>query len=161
MAFYTKTGRKIRAKNRSLIGMSREHRFETFEHTADIGVIGRGKTRAEAFENTAYGMITVIADPAKYSLTDKVEVLADGIDDIGLLERFLSKMLILIDGDGLLPLDFHIVEMEDERLRCEVDVRPIGDDIEWVGPTLKAVTYHQMAVEQVDDEWQTRVILDI
>lgn len=141
--------------------MSREHRFETFEHTADVGVIGRGRTKAEAFENTAYGMITVIADPQRYAPTDKVEVTAEGIDDIGLLERFLSRMLILIDGDSLLPLDFHITEMENERLRCEVEVRPIGEDIEWTGPTLKAVTYHQMAVEQTDQEWQTRVILDI
>ncbi|MCE5198173.1 MAG: archease [Armatimonadota bacterium] len=141
--------------------MKHEHKFEIIEHTADVGVIGKGATKAEAFENAAYGMFSITADLSSYQATDAVEVTAEGDDDITLLERFLSSMLVIFDGDGLLPLDFDIVDIQPEKLTCRVSARKISDDIEWLGPTIKAVTYHQMSVDRIDDEWQVRVIFDV
>lgn len=141
--------------------MSREHGFEMFEHTADIGVLGSGKTMAEAFENVAYGMFSIMADLDKYSPTDTAEVEADGDDHIDLLARFLSKLIVLFDADRVLPLDFKVTEIDGSRLKCEVAFRGIGDDIEWLGPQVKAVTYHQMAVDQVEGMWRARAIFDV
>lgn len=153
--------RRIGHKCRIKLGMRREHTFETIEHTADIGVIGRGKTMAEAFENTAYGMFSIIADLNRYTPTHTIETEAEGDDDVNLLERFLSSLIVIIDGDCVLPLDFEITEMSPGKLTCKVYARPFGEDIEWLGPTIKAVTYHQMAVEKQGDEWRTRVIFDV
>jgi len=88
-------------------------------------------------------------------------VTATGIDDVNLLERFLSSLLVIFDGDGLLPLDFEITEISMGRLTCWVDARPIGDDIEWLGPAVKAVTYHQMKVESRNGEWTAQAIFDV
>ena len=141
--------------------MRHEHRFEIIEHTADFGVIGRGDTMAEAFENVAYGMFTIVADLEKYEPTTQKEITVAGTDDVNLLERFLSSLLVLFDGDGLLPLDFEITEISMGRLTCWVDVRPVAYDIEWLGPAVKAVTYHQMAVENTNGEWIARAIFDV
>ena len=141
--------------------MAREHKFEILEHTADFGVIGRGVTMAEAFENAAYGMFTVVADLEKYQATGQQEITVAGADDVNLLERFLSSLLVMFDGDALLPLDFEITEISMGRLTCWVDTRPVADDVEWLGPTVKAVTYHQMAVENRDGEWFARAIFDV
>lgn len=141
--------------------MSREHRFEYFEHTADIGVIGSGKTMADAFESTAYGMFSIVADIAKYSPTQTKTITVTGTDDVVLLERFLSSLIVLFESESVLPLDFEITEISMGRLTCWVSVRPIGDDIEWLGPEIKAVTYHQMAVENKGDEWMARAIFDV
>ncbi|MCL5104486.1 MAG: archease [Armatimonadetes bacterium] len=141
--------------------MSREHKFEIIEHTADVGVAGTGETKAEAFENIAYGMFSIMVDLAGYSPTDTMSVEAEGDDDINLLERFLSSLIVLFDGEGVLPLDFEITEMGDGRLACDVSVRPIGDDIEWLGPTIKAVTYHQMDVKMVNGRWRVQAIFDV
>jgi SHS2 domain-containing protein len=141
--------------------MKHEHTFETIEHTADIGVIGRGKTISEAFENTAYGMFSIIADLDKYQTTSAIEVQAEGDDNISLLERFLSSLLVIFDGDAVLPLDFEITDIQPGSLTCKISGREIGEDIEWLGPTIKAVTFHKMTVENEDGQWWTRVIFDV
>lgn len=141
--------------------MRREHTFEMIEHTADVGVAGYGKTKAEAFENTAYGMFSIMADIGRYRPTDHVEICAEGDDDLTLLQGFLSSLIVLVDGDNLLPLDFEITRLEDGVLACRVAVRPLGDDIEWLGPAIKAVTYHQMRVERWDGGWKAQAIFDV
>jgi SHS2 domain-containing protein len=141
--------------------MRREHKFEVLEHTADVGVIGLGKSMADAFESAAYGMFSIMADLDKYEPTDSSEVVAVGDDDIALLERFLSSLLVIFDGDDLLPLDFEITEISEGKLVCRVSCRKIGDEIEWLGPTVKAVTYHQMSVDEIDGEWRAQVIFDV
>jgi len=141
--------------------MTREHKFEIIEHTADFGVVGKGRTMADAFESVAYGMFSMVAELDKYELTKQKKIVVVGEDDITLLERFLSSLIVMFDGDALLPLDFEITEISMGRLTCWVSVRPIGDDIEWLGPTIKAVTYHQMAVENKGGEWIARAIFDV
>ena len=141
--------------------MSREHKFEIMEHTADVGVIGKGRTMADAFESAAYGMFSIVADLDKYQPTKQKQVVVAGTEDVVLLERFLSSLLVVFDGDRLLPLDFEITEISMGRLTCWISARPIGDDIEWLGPTVKAVTWHQMAVESKGGEWRATVIFDV
>jgi len=141
--------------------MSREHKFELLEHTADVGVVGYGDTMADAFESVAYGMFSIMADLDKYTPTEHRNVVAVGDDDITLLERFLSSMLVLFDGDGLLPLDFEINEISSWRLTCQVSACKVTNSIEWLGPQVKAVTYHQMAVENQDGGWMAKAIFDV
>jgi len=141
--------------------MAREHKFELFEHTADVGIIGYGDTMADAFESVAYGMFSLMADLDKYTPTVQRSVVAVGDDDITLLERFLSSMLVLFDGDGLLPVDFEITEISFGRLTCRVSACKVTGDIEWLGPQVKAVTYHQMAVESKDGGWMAKAIFDV
>jgi len=141
--------------------MGREHRFEIVEHTADFGVIGKGGTMAEAFENAAFGMFSIVADLDKYQSTKQKSITVVGTDDVTLLERFLSSLLVIFDGDCLLPLDFEITEISMGRLTCWISTRPIADDIEWLGPTVKAVTFHEMAVENHGDQWTAKAIFDV
>jgi SHS2 domain-containing protein len=141
--------------------MKREHKFELIEHTADIGVIGYGVSKAEAFESTALGMFSIMADLSNYEPTDIIEVMASGDDDIALLERFLSSLIVLFDGDGLLPLDFNMIDLSAGRLVCMVSYRKIAGDIEWLGPSIKAVTYHKMMVEESGGEWRAQAIFDV
>ena len=141
--------------------MGREHRFEIIEHTADCGVIGKGRTMAEAFENAAFGMFSIVADLDKYEPTKQQSITVVGTDDVALLERFLSSLLVIFDGDRLLPLDFEITEISMGRLTCWISTRPIADDVEWFGPTIKAVTFHQMAVENAGEQWTAKAIFDV
>ena len=141
--------------------MVREHRFEIIEHTADFGVIGKGRTMAEAFENAAFGMFSIVADLDKYEPTKQQSVTVVGTDDVELLERFLSSLLVIFDGDLLLPLDFEITEISMGRLTCWISTRPIADDVEWFGPTVKAVTFHQMAVTNKGEQWTAKAIFDV
>lgn len=124
-------------------------------------MIGRGETMAEAFENTAYGMFSVMADLAQYSPTESHVIHAAGMDDVTLLQSFLSRLIVLFEADQLLPLEFEITEISMGRLTCWVSTRPIADDIQWLGPAVKAVTYYQMSVQTSGREWSAKAILDV
>jgi len=141
--------------------MRREHKFEMLEHTADVGVIGRGPTMADAFESVAYGMFSIMADLQRYQPTALRQVSAAGSDEVELLQSFLSQLIILFDAEGVLPLEFEITQISLGRLTCRVRVRTMGPDIEWLGPSIKAVTYHQMVVESKDSEWRAQAIFDV
>lgn len=131
------------------------------EHTADVGIIGKGDCMAEAFENVAYGMFSLMADLDKYKPDVSRSIAAVGSDDVTLLERFLSSLLVMFDADRLLPLDIEITEISFGRLVAWVSARKIGEDIEWIGPQVKAVTYHQMKVESAEGEWRAQAIFDV
>jgi SHS2 domain-containing protein len=141
--------------------MTREHRFEIIEHTADMGVVGIGDNMAEAFENCAYGMFSQMAELERYKPNVHKSVVAVGTENVELLQRFLSALLVLFDGERVLPIDIEITEISFGRLTAWVDARRIGDDIEWLGPQVKAVTYHQMSVEESGGEWRARAIFDV
>lgn len=141
--------------------MNREHKFELIEHTADIGVVGKGPTMADAFESVAYGMFSIMADLDKYKPTRTEVVHSSGDEDVVLLQGFLSQLIVLFESKNVLPLEFEITEISLGRLTCWVSVRPVGDDIEWTGPAVKAVTYHQMEVTSTGGEWTARAIFDV
>lgn len=141
--------------------MSREHRFEVIEHTADVGVVGRGHDMAEAFENLAYGMFSLMADLDKYTPNVSKRLAVVGTDDVTMLERFLSALLVMFDADGLLPLDIEITDISFGKLVAWVSARKVDKDIEWTGPQVKAVTYHQMKIESDEAGWRAQAIFDV
>src|SRR5690554_1405600 len=139
----------------------RERKFEIIEHTADKGVVAEGKTLGEAFENAAYGMFSLMADISTYEQTRTVELDVSGIDLETLFHNWLRELLFIFEVEKVLPVDFDIYEIDESHLNARVMVREIGPDIEWLGSPVKAVTYHEMKVEQSDDKWHVEVILDV
>ena len=116
---------------------------------------------AEAFENTAYGMFSLFVDPEAYQPTMNREITVSADDREQLLWTWLSELMYIFEVDRELALDFKIVEITDTSLRSEVAMRSIGKDIEWLGSGVKAVTYHQLKVEQTDGLWRTQVYVDV
>ena len=138
-----------------------EHRFELIEHTADIGIEAIGDSLAETFENAAYGMFSVMADIAGMSPSRTIEVRVEADDLPTLLHAWLAELIYRFDAENVLPVQFKVERLTETSLTANVGVRPIVADIEWIGPAIKAVTYHQLTVEQTPDGWRTRVIFDV
>ena len=138
-----------------------EHRFEQIEHTADIGIEATGDTLAEAFENAACGMFSVMADIAGMSPSRAIEVRVEADDLQCLLHAWLAELIYRFDAENVLPVEFKVEELTETSLTAKVGVRLFSADIEWIGPAIKAVTYHQLTVERTPGGWRTRVIFDV
>lgn len=67
--------------------------WEHFEHQADIGVRGRGRTEAEAFEQAALALMAVSVDPARVAGTERVDVRCEAPDLELLLVDWLSRLV--------------------------------------------------------------------
>ena len=138
-----------------------ERTFQVLEHTADKGVAATGKSLAEAFENIAYGMFSLFVDPSAYKAIGERELVLTADDREQLLWTWLSELVYIFAADGQLPVEFHVLENDDTSLKASIEVRPIGEDIEWLGSEVKAVTFHQIKAEQRPDGWYVQVYVDV
>src|SRR5262245_59050417 len=78
-----------------------------------------------------------------------------------LLVRWLSELLYLYDTQRLLCCSFTFATLEPTHLTATVAGEPLDPERHPIDTEIKAVTYHQIAVEQVAGHWQACVILDL
>ena len=135
--------------------------FEILEHTADVGVLARGRTLAEAFAHAAQGMFSVMVDLDGLRETQQRSIAVAGRDWPSLLVAWLSELLYYSDVEGLL---FKRFEMEDFRpyaLRAVAFGEPVDRQRHELGPGVKAITRHMLEIEEGPDGWRVQVLLDI
>jgi len=143
--------------------------FELLSHTADIKLRVYGATKKELFRHAVIGMFQSIHPKIVgcheqngrvicQNLPIKREVHITSSDELALLVDFLSEALYLSDVHDEAHLDAEIHEMRDYALRATLLGAPIqGFD----GVEIKAVTYHDLEIKQVDGEWQADIVFDI
>jgi len=135
--------------------------FETFEHTADIGLVARGRTLAELFANAVDGLADLTVDRDGLRETTQVQVSVSAEDREGLLVAWLNELLYLLDTQRFVPRRTQITALD----RTSLTALLVGDTIEpgrhAVRRMIKAATYHGLSLRQVDGVWEARVILDL
>jgi protein archease len=145
----------MRPRNRSMQG------FETFDHTADIGLLARGGTLAELFENAARGLIDLSVDPGGLREEIRIETTVSARDREALLVAWLNELLYLLDTQRFLPRQSQITHISDTHLAAAL----LGDTVDPARHTvrrmIKAATYHGLSLRHVDGVWEARVILDL
>ena len=143
--------------------------YEYFETDADIGVIARGVTAAEAFVQTALGVFALIVEPAGVEERERREVRAHGDNLEALLVAWINECLYVHDVEGFVA---RRVELEvfdatpspgGERLRLHAFLH--GEEVDptrhRLGTVVKAATMHQVAVRTTDSGCETRLVLDV
>lgn len=140
--------------------MSDPH-WEHFEHEADIGVRGIGRTRAEAFEQAALALANVVTDADTVATPAGVEVVCEAPDDAVLLVDWLNALVFEMATRGMLFGRF-AVEIEDGRLRGEAWGEPIDPGRHDVAIEIKGATYSALEVRRQDDgTWLAQCIVDV
>jgi protein archease len=134
---------------------------ETFEHTADIGLRARAPDLNSLFAEAAKAFFSVIVENGEevravdeFSIT----VEADARDD--LLYDWLAELLYLFDTEHVLLCEFDVT-VRDGGLNATVRGEPIDSTRHRLDMEVKAITYHELKVEQNGDEWLAEVIIDL
>jgi protein archease len=135
--------------------------FETFEHTADIGLVARGRTLEEVFAHAAEGLVDIMVDPEGLHARTRLEVTASAPDREALLVAWLNELLYLLDTRGLLPRRCRIIRLTETSLTAEIVGETIDPRRHRVRRMVKAATYHGLHLAQEDGQWEARVILDL
>ena len=140
--------------------MVREH-YEVFEHTADIGLHAYGNTLPELFIHAAQGMESLMVAPEQIRTEVKREIAVTGHDEVSLLIAWLNELIVLFDTEYLLFKEFEIVVITE----TQVQGRAFGESYDaWrhdLSSAIKAVTWHEAAVEQMGKGYSARIIFDI
>ncbi|MGA2221248.1 MAG: archease [Verrucomicrobiia bacterium] len=155
--------------------------YEFFDHTADIGVHIYGATLPELFSNAAPAMYEVLG---KLEMTGvrtqkSMELRAESMED--LLHDWLAELLYEVEANHVLFDEIASLTVcgsavpgakgavnrgEDVVPTFELHATLRGGTIDFshsqTNEEIKAVTYHQLHVEQTaDGQWRAKVIFDV
>ncbi len=135
--------------------------YEVFEHTADIGLNAYGRTLLELFIHAAQGMESLMVAPEQVQAQVSREIVVEGHDNISLLIAWLNELIFLFDTEYLLFCQFQIAALTETQLQARAFGEPYDAQRHDLSSAIKAVTWHEAAVELADDGYTARIIFDI
>jgi SHS2 domain-containing protein len=138
-----------------------QKKFEFFEHTADIGLIGYGMTKREAVANTACGMFAIITQPQDVTPIECVKIEVEGYDELEVLVRFLSELLYHFNIHRMIFNKFEIITFTDSSITAKAYGEKYIPEKHVIHREIKTVTYHQLKIEHIDNIWRIQVIFDV
>lgn len=135
--------------------------FETFEHTADVGLRVRAADLNELFADAAKALFSLIVanlDAVQPVHQTRLQIAGDRYDD--LLFDWLSELLYQFDANHLLLAEFD-VQVDEHGLNATARGEPVDRDRHELDMEVKAITYHGLKVERQGSQWVAEVIVDI
>jgi len=137
-------------------------RFEFFEHTADIGAHIYGETLDELFRNAAAALFEAFGALQKSGTASQrsVELKAGSLED--LLHDWLTELLYEVEANHILYDEFEFLHLTSQGLKATLHGKTIDFARSQTTEEIKAVTYHQLRVEQLPNTtWRATVIFDV
>lgn len=135
--------------------------YQTFDHTADLGLAIKGESEEKLFANAAFAVFDLITDLERVEARDarRIEVEGDNRED--LLINFLREVLYLYNGKRWLLKEVRIIRIGEKGLEAEALGEPFDGQKHEICKEIKAVTYHQAEVRKTPSGWTARVIFDV
>jgi SHS2 domain-containing protein len=135
--------------------------YETFDHTADLGLRIRAATLNDLFAEAALALFSTLIDNLDAVRLDReIEVNLLGGERDYLLFDWLKELLIRFELEHLLLTKFE-VNVNDTGLTAKAWGEPLDRSRHELGHEVKAITYHGLRVEPVGDGWLAEIIVDI
>jgi SHS2 domain-containing protein len=135
--------------------------YETFEHTADLGLRARSADLNALFADIALALQSVLVeDLAAVRAERRLDVRLPADDREYLLFDWLRTLLYHFDVEKLLFSRFE-VKVGDDGLEATAWGEPLDPGRHEPAHEVKAITYHQLKVERTTEGWLAEVIVDI
>jgi len=129
-------------------------KYEQFEHQADVGIRGYGKTIEEAFENGARAMFGVMVNLVKVEPKQEIEIKCEAANLEELLVEWLNKLLAEAGIENFIFSDFKIKEIKKTNSIYKLSGLAKGEELDpkkhEPKVEVKAATYSQLKVEKKD-----------
>jgi SHS2 domain-containing protein len=135
--------------------------YETFEHTADVGLRVRARDLEELLELAAQGMAHQMLDQTGVCAKEEYAVSAEADDPEELLVDWLSELLYAFEAEHFAPARAEVRCLESGRAEGVLVGESYDPDRHEVVLNIKAVTYHDLSVERTEQGLEVRVVFDI
>ncbi len=136
--------------------------FRILEHTADLRVEVRGRSLSELFATAARGMFgeLIEGDPPEAGEIEREVVIALSAPDL-LLREWLAELLFLHETEREYYTDFDVEVGDEGGLFALVRGVPNAAVQGRIAVEIKAVTYHDLLIEETDEGYRAEVIFDL
>jgi SHS2 domain-containing protein len=140
---------------------TRGERVAQFDHTGDLGIEVTAGTLARLFELAAQGMFGLLTDVATIRDSKSVHIQVEASDRAALMVRWLSELNFVHLTEGLLFARFDLESIDDYHLDAVAWGEPFDPGRHPMHTEIKAVTFHDLLVEERNGGWHARIIFDI
>lgn len=130
--------------------------FEEISHTADWSVHVWAEDLAALFAESARAMNSLAGVETDPSPRVKRTFESEGMDAESLLVAFLSELVYYQEQENL-AFDLFELQVETRKLKAAME----GGEIVTVDKAIKAVTYHNLKVEQTERGFETTLVFDV
>jgi SHS2 domain-containing protein len=138
--------------------------YRIIDHTADLGIVVEADTLTELFRECLRAQTDCLTNADRVAATTSWSIRLEAAELSSLLVDFLEEMIFLYETEGLVFADSRLAVEQDETgwsVSGELVGEPYEQRRHGLKTLLKAVTYHQLALDQGVDGWRARVIFDI
>lgn len=131
-------------------------RWQEIDHTADLALHLWGDDLADLFVTAAQGMFTLIVslDAVQPEQTTTIEL--EALDVETLLVDWLNELLYFVEVQDVVYALIEIEYVFATQLRATVRGSVVTDYLNYV----KAATFHNLAVEQTTEGYETEIVFD-
>lgn len=135
--------------------------YETFSHTADLGLRVKANSLEELLVEAGKGLMSIFVDrPEKIQPLKKEQIRIEGTEPDYLLFDWLTELLFRFETQRMLYCEFEIVK-SDQDILATVRGEELEAERHQPAHEVKAITYHLLKAEQTVDGWLSEVIVDI
>ncbi len=136
-------------------------KYRLIDHTADFRIHVFGTDLKDLFSNAAFAMfdqITIVKDlhPEK-----ELKINVTGSDWPDLMINWLRELLYFWTGKERLVGKVNILTISEYELLAKVKYDLFKSDLHVITNDIKAVTYHQIQVNQMAYGWESKIIFDV
>ncbi len=135
--------------------------YRLFEHTADVGIEIRARSRAELFRTASRALMDCIGPrplgPA--TIRHSITLEAEGLED--LLVRWLQELVFQFQYRYVYTMQVGPIRLSDKTLQAEIEGVVWGESTRADFREVKAVTYHKLSIRHEGRFWRATVILDV
>ena len=138
--------------------------YRFFDHTGDVGVDLWAAAPAGLFAAAAGALSDTLTDPGRIERRSRVTASLGAPDLDLLLADWVSELVYRFDAFQWLTSEAHVrLTRRGDRwlLNANLDGETRDPERHPLKILVKAVTYHQLRVEQTAEGWQARMVLDI
>jgi len=135
--------------------------YQIIDHTADLGIIVKGPDVMSLFIRAAQAMTDLMVKGGTSKKTVTKDILVEGEDLSDLMVRWLGEILYLFEGENLVLNSIDIESISPIQVKSRLTLASFRPEHHQILREIKAVTYHQISVDKVNDGWEARVIFDI
>ncbi len=134
--------------------------YTTFAHEADIGIVGKGKTLEEAFEEGAKALFDVQVEIEKVEPKKaiKIEVEADNKEE--LFVEWLNRLITEAEINTMVFSEFN-VKIKDNKLIGTAKGELFNEKKHTAKDHVKAATYSELGIKKEKDLFVVKCVVDV
>ncbi len=133
-------------------------KYKILEHTGDVKIKAYGKTKGELFENAMVAMMAVLHPKYEIRNLESRSIKIKSQDTNALLVDFLNEVNYLRQVHTEMYGGVEFKKFSDTEIEATLE----GYRVEEFGEDVKAVTFHELDIQQNSQGlWETMIVFDV